>query len=261
MVCFSTLEKRLLVLHDVDAYFAYCRASYKTNPEDRTPKTFDLGLQRELDSFRELVARVERCGLSILLPAKPHSFFDEHHFLDIVFMLFWLSKESKIESHLKGVICRDAFYIKILTSHLQYCNSLTYCDPSNLLMAQYVLRYMNSESTLHVINSGFLQQLVLMLRSKRQHVLYYALDAFPALFCVKKKNLRKLLKILFSIEVGFGLALSKILRLYASNGLRVMTSCNCDLEFITSASQDCAMSCMTKLYQVIGVDYKSYLIS
>jgi len=158
-------------------------------------------------------------------------------------VLFWLSKELKIETHSKGVICRDALYIKILTLHLQYCNSLECCDTSNILMTQYVLRYL--------INSSFLRQLVLLLGTKRQHVLFYALDAFPPLFCVKKKNLRKLLEILFSIEVGFGLALSKILRLYASNGLRLMISCDCDLEFITSSSSDCAMSCMTKLYQVI----------
>jgi len=114
----------LAVLYDIEAYFDDCRATYKMKPQDREPKTFNLELQRELDCFRELVARVERFGLSILLPAKPHSFFDEHHFLDIVFMMFWLSKESAIETHLKGVICRDEVYIKILTSHLHYCSTL-----------------------------------------------------------------------------------------------------------------------------------------
>jgi len=118
-------------------------------------------------------------------------------------------------------------------------------------MAQYVLRYVNSKSTVHLINSKFLQQLVLLLRSQRLHVLFFALEALPPLFCVKKKHLRKLLKILFSIELGFGFALSDILRLYATTGLRTLTSCNCELDYSSSA-EDCVTRCMGYLYQVIG---------
>jgi len=242
---FSILD-RVVSVHDVEEYLDYIRSNYTTTFE----WTFDLHSQRTLRCYRELVARIERCGLSILLPTKPNSFIDEELFLTIVSKLFWFCKLSEIDTHLKFVICRSGLFINVLSSHLFFCTVDKKCDTSNVLMARYVSRYVNSNSSVHLLNSDFLQHLVFLLRSKRQHVLLFALEALYPLLCSKKKHLRKFLKLFFSIEVGFGLEISNILRQYATNGLRDMTTCDCESSF--SSTEDCAALCMNKLYEVSG---------
>jgi len=84
--------------------------------------------------------------------------------------------------------------------------------------------------------------------STRQHVVLLALHALQPLLSLKKKKRNKILTKLRSVETGFGMSISNILRKYASNGLREMKICEC-----TSSVQDmkeCAALCIEGVYQV-----------
>jgi len=239
-----------VALQDAEKYLALCRSSYSTKKRNFSQLVFPMQSRRQIDCFREIVGQIERIGLAILHPAEPLSFDDEDMFLCIVFMICMHCGESKIEAHLKCVICRDELYINMLSSHLHdYSTEFGPCEISNVFMARYVSRYVDSKSAVHLLNSVFLEELVLLLHTNQQHVLLYTLEAFLPLFVVKKKILKKILKILGSIEVGFGVAISNIVYQYAANGLREMAVCECSTSF--SASQNCATKCMTKVYQVI----------
>jgi len=248
-LCCSTLEHRLVAIHDAEKYLDFLRSSFTTKMCNVPMLEFTMRSPRQFACFREIAGQIERFGLSILHPPKQLHLDDEDVFLGIVSQMFMLCSDSEIEAHLKSVICRDELYINVLSSHLRYSTLLQGCNIIHLLMARYVSGYLDSKSAVHLFNSNFLEELVLLLRSNRQHVLFCALEGLFPVLLAKKKTVKKILKILFSIEVGFGFEISKILRQYAANGLLEMEPCDCTASF--SGSQDCASKCMTIVYQVL----------
>jgi len=238
-----------VAVQDAEKYLEFCRSNYETKIRNLSMWEVTMQSRRQIDCFREIAGQIERFGLSILHPPKQLSLDEEDMFLGMVFMMYKHSCDSEIEEHLKCVICRDKLFINVLAAHLQYCDTYEDCDVTNVLMARFVSRYVDSNSAVHLLNSGFLVQLVLLLRSNQQHVLLYALKALVPLFVVKKKILNKILKILVSAEVGLGLAISNILCQYSMNGLREMELCDCNMSLGTS--DDCATQCITSVYQVI----------
>jgi len=238
-----------VAVQDAEKYLEFCRSNYETKILNLSMWEVTIQSRREIDCFRELAGQIERCGLSILHPAKQLSLEDEAMFLGIVFLMYKHSRDSGVEQHLRSVICRDELFIKVLASHLRYCGTVEDCDVTNILMSRFVSQHVDSKSAVHLLNSGFLGQLALLLRSNQQHVLLYALKALIPLFVVKKKILTKILKILVSVELGFGLSISNILCQYATNGLRAMEICDCKTSLGTS--DDCATQCITSVYQVI----------
>jgi len=250
-LCLSSLERTLVAVKDVAAFLTYCRSSSVLKMFEQTRMTVAMLIQRDIKCFHELAGRIERFGLSILLPTKPHSFHDGELFLDIVYELYWICEKSKIEPHLQRLLCRDELYINMLASHLHICNSAPICFTTHILMARYVARYVNSNSALFVLNSGFLQAVVKAVSTRRQHLMLFAVEALIPLLCVGKKHRKKILKKLSSVEIGFGLVISNILRQYATHGFRKMQKCNCLTSSTTS--QDCATQCIERLYQVISI--------
>jgi len=239
----------MVSVKDVCVYLDYCRCT-PTMKRLKEPKwRFLMQTRREINCFNELCAQLECSGLSILLPAEPYTCVDEGIFLETVCDLFWVSKMLDHAPHLQSLICRDDLYITILASHLRDCNTIPNCFPKHVVMAGYVSRYLNSKSAFHVLNSNFLQELVAMVRSNRQHIVLSALRALVPLFAVGKKHLKKIVTQLCSIEVGLTLTISHVLRQYAANGLRKMEICDCT----TSAtfSKDCVTLCMENLVKVI----------
>jgi len=236
---------------DVTMFLHYAQSSAMRKLGDTTTRKFDMSLQRDVECFRQLAVQIERYGLSILIPPKPHSFADIEFFLGIVFDLFWDCKNSGVEPYLQYIISRDELHITMLTSHLHLCNELSMCFTNHILMARYVALHLNSKSLVFVHNCDFVQEVVSMLRSKRQHVVLFALEALQVLLGVREKLLKKILKKLRSVELGFGLAVSNLLHQYASNGLHDMEICICETSF--GSSQNCAAQCMQRLYQVILV--------
>jgi len=234
---------------DVAKVLIYAQSTVMTKLDDTTIRRFNMSLQRDVECFRQLAVQVERYGLSILIPPEPHSWCDIEFFLDIVWDLYWDSYKSGVEPYVQCIICRDELYITTLTSHVYLCNEASPCNTRHIHMTRKIALHLNSKSVVFVLNCNFVQEVVSMVCSNRQHVVLFALDAVQVLLGLKKKILRKVLKILRSIELGFGLAISNLLRQYASNGLRKMEICDCKNSFFSE--KDCAAQCIQRVYQVI----------
>jgi len=214
-----------------------------------TTRRMNMSLPRDVECFRQLAVQVERYGVSILMPPEPQSFEDIVFFIEIVYDLFWDCQRFGVEPYLQKIISRDELYITTLTSHLHLCIEEASCSTRHILMAKYIALHLNSKSVISVRNCEFLKEVVSLVRSNRQHVVLFALNVLQVLLSVREKVLKKVLKIVRSVELGVGLAISNLLRQYASNGLRKMEICECKTSF--TSEKDCAAHCMQGVYEII----------